>query len=179
MSHLKSQIRVADLPPSIPVEFDLRPEPEQNQVIAQELGLSGLRKLWFRGTLNPEGKRDWRLDGLLGATVTQPCVATLAPVITRIDEPVTRQYLAQAPQVSDDEEVEMPDDSVEELPAVIDLEQVMIEALALALPLYPRADDAAIAKISVTEPGKAPMTDQDTKPFAGLAQLRDKLNNED
>ena len=51
----------------------------------------------------------------------------------------------------------------------------MAEALALALPDYPRAPDATLENAQVTEPGIAPMSDEDARPFAALAGLRDKL----
>ena len=70
------------------------------------------------------------------------------------------------------------DDSVEHLPATLDLRDVMIEALSLALPAYPRAAGVAPLEIAITEPGKAPLTDDDVKPFAGLSALRDKLSGE-
>ena len=75
----------------------------------------------------------------------------------------------------------MPEDeSIEQLGSHIDPWAVMVEALALAVPDYPRADDApALGEFVVTEPGKTPMREQDTKPFAGLAGLRDKLDGED
>ena len=82
MTKPATRLRVADLPASRPKAFDLRPTPEENRALADQLGLSGLRKLSFRGELCPEGARDWRLTAQLGATVTQPCVVTLAPVTT-------------------------------------------------------------------------------------------------
>lgn len=170
-------LRVSNLSTNAPTRFERRPEAEQLKAIAAELGLSGLRKLSFSGTLAPDGRRDWRLVATLGATVTQPCVATLEPVTTRIDEPVERRFLADfdAGQPTG-EEAEMPeDDTAEPLREVIDLDQVMIEALALALPLYPRAKGADAADISVTEPGKQALGDDDVKPFAGLAALRDQM----
>jgi uncharacterized metal-binding protein YceD (DUF177 family) len=48
---------------------------------------------------------------------------------------------------------------------------VLTEALALALPLYPRADGAEDGSLAVTEPGKAAMTDDEARPFANLAEL--------
>jgi len=180
MTKATNRFRVADLPPNRGIDFDLRPTAEQNSVMAQELGLSGLRKLSFKGHIRPEGARDWRLDGHLGATVTQPCVVTLAPVSTRLQEDVTRRYLAQMPEIPEGEEVEMPeDDTAEPLPDYIDLTRVMAEALALALPLYPRAPDAGPGDVVVTEPGAEPLRDEDTKPFAGLAALRDSLKKDD
>ncbi|MFU8864516.1 MAG: YceD family protein [Rhodobacterales bacterium] len=177
----ESALRVADLPQNRPVLFDLRPDAEALQQIAAELELKSLRKLSFRGSLKAQGARDWLLEGVLGATVVQPCVATLEPVTTRIDEPVRRLYLADpAPILPEGEEVEMPeDDTAEPLGSTIDPYAVMIEALALALPLWPRADGAEIGEVTVTEPGRTALTKEAMKPFAGLAGLRDKLGAAD
>ena len=77
-------------------------------------------------------------------------------------------------------EVEMPeDDTVEELPATLNLVDVMTEALALALPDFPRADGAELGEAIFTEPGVAPMRDEDTRPFAGLSSLKDALEKKD
>lgn len=174
-------MRVADLPQNREVLFDLRPDAEALRQIATELELKGLRKLSFRGSLKAQGARDWLLEGTLGATVIQPCVATLEPVTTRIDEPVRRLYLADpAPILPEGEEVEMPeDDTAEPLGSTIDPYAVMVEALALALPLWPRAEGAEIGEVTVTEPGRTALTKEAMKPFAGLAGLRDKLGAAD
>jgi len=172
-----SALRVADLPQNRVTQFDLRPNAAQLQAIAAELDLLNLRKLMFRGTIRAVGKRDWQLEGTLGATVIQPCAVTLEPVTTRIDEVVRRRYLADAAALfPEGEEIEMPeDDSAEPLGPVIDPYAVMTEALALALPLWPRAEGAAIGSVTVTEPGQTPLTSEAMKPFAGLAGLRDQL----
>ncbi|WP_224823634.1 DUF177 domain-containing protein [Cognatishimia sp. MH4019] len=171
-------VRVADLPSRKPSRVTLSPDAEVCEAIAADLGIEAVRKLRFDVTLKPMGKRDWQLDGTLGATVVQACVVTLAPVTTRIDEVVSRSYVTDYTPAPDGSEVEMPeDDTVEPLPAVIDLGGVMTEALALALPLYPRADGAEVGQAVFTEPGKAALTDEDVKPFAGLAGLRDQLEN--
>jgi uncharacterized metal-binding protein YceD (DUF177 family) len=108
----------------------------------------------------------------------QPCVATLAPVTTRIDTDVTRLYLADW-QEPEGEEAEMPeDDTTEALPDRVDLAAVMAEALALALPDYPRASDAEIGTTQFAAPGVTPMTDEDAKPLAGLAALRDRMRED-
>ena len=84
MSNVTS-LRVADLPQNAPTSFDLRPAAAALDEIRQDLGLLGLRKLSFSGDVQARGKRDWVLNGKLGATVIQPCVVTLEPVTTRID----------------------------------------------------------------------------------------------
>ncbi|MCB1339764.1 MAG: DUF177 domain-containing protein [Pseudooceanicola sp.] len=171
--------RVADLDQNAPTPFDLRPDAATTAALAEELGLLGLRKLSFAGQIAAAGSRDFVLTGTLGATVVQPCVVTLDPVTTRIDTAVRRTYLANMPEVTGDE-VEMPEDDTQEpLPAVIDPAAVMAEALALALPLYPRKADAALDEANFAEPGTEALTDETAKPFAGLAGLRDRLEGKE
>ena len=171
-------LRIADLDQNRPARFDLRPEGGSLRALAGELGLLDLRKLSFRGELRAEGKRDWVLTGRLGATVVQPCVVTLEPVTTRIDTDVRRTYLAEMPEPAGDEVEMEEDETIEPLGAVVDPAAVMAEALALSLPLYPRKDGAEIEQAVFAEPGIEPMTDEDVKPFAGLAKLRDALKKD-
>lgn len=175
-----SALRVGDLAQNAPTVLEYAPDTTAREAIARQLGLLSLRKLRFQARLEASGKRDWRLTGMLGATVVQPCVVSLKPVTTRIDQEVERRYIADLPTPDPASETEMPeDDSTEPLGNVIDPWAVMVEALSLALPLYPRHLEAESADISVTEPGKAPMTDADARPFAGLAALRDKLGSDE
>ncbi|MCV6584083.1 MAG: DUF177 domain-containing protein [Marinibacterium sp.] len=172
-------LRVADLSPHHPTPFALQPQAPALRAIADELGLLGLRKLRLEGTVEASGKRDWRLRATLGATVVQPCVITLDPVTTRIDVPVERLYLARYVD-PDGEEAEMPeDDRIEPLPETLDLDALLIEALALNLPQYPRADGASLGEAVFTEPGETPMRDEDARPFAGLSALRDQLKKDE
>ncbi|WP_439155268.1 YceD family protein [Yoonia sp.] len=175
----RSQLRLADLTTRRATAFTLVPTADERRAIADTLGITGIRKLRFAGQLEPIGRTDWALTADLGATVVQECVVTLAPVTSRIDETVTRSYVADLPE-PEGAEVEMPeDDTVEPLPAAIDLAQVMIEALALALPVYPRSEGAEMATAVSAPKGATPLTDDDTKPFAGLGALRDSLENKD
>lgn len=173
-------LRVSALAQNAATPFLVQPDAAAMVVIAEELALSGLRKLRFGGEVRGHGATDWLLSGTLGATVTQPCGVTLEPVTTRIDVPVRRLYVRDLQEV-DAPEVEMPeDDEVEPLTQWIDPEAVMIEALSLSLPLYPRADHAEpLPETVLTEPGAAPLTAQAMKPFAGLAALKDKLEGDD
>ncbi|MDG3040356.1 YceD family protein [Roseicyclus marinus] len=168
-------LTLARLPRGSARSFEITPDAAGRARLADELNLSALRKLRFAGSLLPEGARDWRLEATLGATVVQPCVVTAEPVTTRIDDAVLRRYLADMDEPTGDE-VEMPeDDTAEPLPATLDLGQIMAEALALALPLYPRAEGAALDAAVFAPPGVAPLTDEVAKPLAGLAALRDRL----
>lgn len=169
---------VADLPQNRPSKFNLHPDEGQLVHIAKELGLSAARKVSFAGQISAQGRRNWVLTAKLGATVVQPCVVTLEPVTTRIDSDVRRVFLAELPDPGLGE-VEMHDDeNIELLGSTIDPFIVMIETLALVLPQYPRKKDANLAESVFTEPGQKPMTDEDARPFAGLAGLGKAMKND-
>jgi uncharacterized metal-binding protein YceD (DUF177 family) len=170
-------LRLGDPGQRGPQTVALTPDAPARAAIAAHLGIPAVKKLRFEARMVPEGRRDWRLEAVLGATVVQDCVVTLAPVTTRIDEPILRRYVADLPDPGPGE-VEMPeDDTVEPLPASLDLAEVMIEALSLALPPFPRAEGAALGEIVVTEPGTAPLDAAAVRPFAGLAGLKDRLRD--
>jgi uncharacterized metal-binding protein YceD (DUF177 family) len=65
----------------------------------------------------------------------------------------------------------MPDETLEPLVRAVDLGAVMAEALALALPAWPRAEGAEIGQRTFARPGTRPMTDEGARPFAGLRDI--------
>ncbi|WP_368373028.1 DUF177 domain-containing protein [Rubellimicrobium arenae] len=164
-------IRLAESGHRQSIRFTLSPEAEERARIARHLDILGVKKLRFEGQLVPQGRQDWQLEGQLGATVVQECVVTLEPVSSRIDEPVQRRYLANMDE-PDMGESEMPeDDTAEPLPQALDLVEVMVEALALALPPYPRASGVELGEVVVTEPDAQPLTEERAKPFSGLRDV--------
>ena len=167
-SHL---LRLADLPVRKPTRFSLAPGSDARSALAEAFGITAVSALTFKGELRAGGNKDWQLTAELDAEVEQPCVVTLAPVVTDIHEPVLRRYVADLPP-PEAEETEMPeDDSIEPLPETIDLGAVMAEALALALPLYPRSRGARLDQPVFCQPGVAPLTDEALRPFADLADI--------
>ncbi len=167
--------RTADLNPRRSYDIVYQPDAPAMAALATQLELTALRKFRLEGVLKARGKQDWQFTGKLGATVVQPCVVTLEPVTTRLDERVARVFIAEW-DAPDESEVEMPqDDSTEPLGAEIDLISLASEALALAVPEYPRADGAELGEMVYTKPGETAMRDEDAKPFAGLAALKGKL----
>lgn len=159
------------------MRFAVAPGEEERAAIARALEIVGLPALRFEGRVEPQGREDWRLEGRIDARAVQSCVVTLEPVETEVSEPVERLYMAglEEPEGS---EVEMPDEDREPLPAAINLLAVAREALALALPPFPRAPGAELGEAVFTAPGSAPMTDADARPFAGLAALRGRTGKQ-
>lgn len=165
------QFRTATLSHRKPTRFRWQPDQDGRARLAQSLDLPRIDRLSFRGEITPEGRADFRLTASLQASVTQSCVVTLAPVPAEVAEDVSRLYLADwvAPEA---EEYEIPeDDSQEALPEVIDIAEVLREALALALPPWPRAEGADLGEAVFAPPGETPLTEEALKPFAGLANL--------
>ena len=170
-------LRLAELPADRPYEFAVEPDGSVREAIANLMGITRLRRLTLVGRIAPLNDGDWRLEAKLGATVTQNCVVTLVPVVTRIDEPVVRSYVASIIQKAPAEEMEMPaDDSIEPLSAELDLGAVLFEELALALPPYPRAEDAEPFEACYAPADVAPLDAAAVKPFAGLAKLKETGN---
>jgi uncharacterized metal-binding protein YceD (DUF177 family) len=169
-------LRTGGLSSRKPTQFHLAPDAGERGVIAALVGATDLAQLSFKGAVKPVGREDFVLEGVLRAKATQACVVTLDPVVTEIEQVVTRRYLADFTEPEGDE-AEMPeDDTSEPLGDVIDPAAVMIEALALALPDYPRAPGAELAETVHAGPGIAPLRDSDLRPFAGLASLAQRLS---
>lgn len=169
-------IRFADLPTRKRTHFTIEPDSDGRKALARIIQVLQVKKLRFDGVLIPTGKRDWRIEATLGATISQSCVISLDPVTTRIDEVITRSYISDferrddASEKSEDEMI--ADDTTDQLSEILDLIDVIAESLILIMPAYPRKDGIEAEVIGVTEPGKSVMTDEDARPFARLAALR-------
>ena len=170
-------LRAGDLRRRGPTPFEVVLDAPTRAALARDLGIVSVRSARLQGRVEPSGREDWRLEARLGATVVQACVVTLDPVTTRIEEAVERLYVAH-PEEPEEAEVEMADESLEPLGAAIDLGALLAEALALALPAYPRAPGAELGEARYAEDGVTPMRDEDARPFAGLAALRGRMDDE-
>lgn len=160
-------------------QIDLSFDAQWADAAKQLLDITGLAKVRLQGSLAPSSSANWEFSGHIGATVTQACVLTLEPVRTRIEEDFRRLYVAQI-SLPDEENMEfLGDEDEEELGDVIDLGILAQELIALNLPPYPRADGAELEQTLVGPPGAKPLSDEDVKPFAALAQMREKMRKDE
>jgi uncharacterized metal-binding protein YceD (DUF177 family) len=155
------------------------PSPLIVQNMVENLDLLGLKHPILSGVLVPQNRKDWRFDITIKAKVTQACTITLAPVTTHISENTTRFYRDQIVDETHEDIQLGPDDTEDSLPDSLDLNDILQEMLALAVPQYPRAPDASVQGQYFGPPGIDAMTDDDAKPLAGLAALKDKLSAPD
>jgi len=152
-----------------PTEVDLAPDAAARERIAGFLDLLDLPRVHLAGHLGPAPGEAWAFEGRLTAQVVQPCGVTLQPVATDIDEAVRRVWSPHADPSADlGTETEMGDDEVEPLGAEIDLGATLVEALALALPAFPRAPGATLEG---TQDGDTGNAEDRRRPFTGLADL--------
>ncbi len=171
-------VKVSSLSNTSPYEFDESPNQAEAASMAALLGAISLKKMRFAGEIHPFGADGWELVGKLGATVTQSCVVTANPVRTRIDVDVRRQFIAQINEDDDEIEIELfAGDESEPLGPEIDLGGIAIEALSLAIPDYPRIEGAEFEETNYSGPGIEPLDEDNVKPFAGLAALKEKLKD--
>jgi len=173
---LSQPLRLTDLPQRKATRIRLVPDEGQLRALADRMAVDALRKLRFEGMLTPGAGEDWGFEGHLGATVVQPCRVTTDPVTTRIEEDVTRRYIADyRPPAAAEVEMSEQDDDIEPLPAVLDMGALLEEALLLAIPAYPRAEGVEDIDLTATPDGATPIDDEKVKPFAGLAGLKAKM----
>lgn len=167
------------------IAVEAQPSEAERAAIQTQLGLLSLDSLRLSGALRPHGRHGWALAGLVEASLAQECVATLDPAPAEIHESVERLWLpaeelaaleaAKEETSVDPDELDLDAEEPELLPERLDLGPVVVEALALALDPYPRAPGADFADAIAGPPGVAPMTDEDARPFAGLADLKARL----
>ncbi len=146
---LDASIRLDALPPegrSIAVTAN----DEQRERLAERLDLSTVER--FEARLEAKKfKGGIEVKGQLQAEITQPCVVTLDPVTQKIDEPVERIFLPGHEHTAtyqpgaeifvDLEDENLPDRF--EGPE-IDLSELLIEVLSLAIDPYPRKEGAEV-----------------------------------
>jgi len=155
-------------------DVDLMPTDDERVALAERLGVTSvdalavkLHAVKFRGGI--------RVTGRLTATVTQPSVVTLEPLQQEIAEPVDRIFLpgGEKPYAGPANAEVFVDLEGEDIPDHFegneaDLTDLIIETLALAIDLYPRAPGESVEGLGLKA---EPVEDH---PFAALKALKPK-----
>ncbi|MGD1878247.1 MAG: DUF177 domain-containing protein [Kiloniellaceae bacterium] len=145
--------------------------PAERTAVARRLDILAVDRLTADLTVRVLGTRLYRVEGRWQADVQQACVVTLAPVAGSLSGTLEATYEAvDGPGVADDEVEVDPEgaDPAEVLPAEgIDLGELVVQELAVALDPYPRAPGAA-----VPAEYQPPEVEDDVGPFAALKALK-------
>ena len=158
--------------------FHWKSDAIDNSKIAKQLDLLSVEKIDFRGKISAHGKKKWLLSGKLGATALQQCVVTLEAVKCRVDEKIKRIYIPveEIPSLEKDDgrDVELElDENLEPLTNSLDLSTIALEVLALALPDYPRSNNAEYVTRSIGIDDQIVEEENSQNPFAILNTLKE------
>jgi len=177
---MDSLVRFSEINQSKPFKFHLTLSSQKISELIKQLDLISIKKVSLKGTLSPLRLNEWTLKAELRANVKQKCVISFQPVQTIVYEIVTRTFSPSASKnanETDDDGISKVifDDTLQELNDEIDLVDIIFEELTLILPIHPKSEDAELGVYSITEPGLKPLSDNDLKPFAELANFKNIL----
>lgn len=146
----------------------------ERDAVARHLGLLALGAFAVRGRLDPLRRgRSAVFVARMTAAVTQECIASGDPVEAAIDEEIHVRLMtedeaearAELDLDADEEDVETAEEGI------VDLGDICVQYLALALDPYPRAPGAAAPVMpEEDEPDDSIVSN----PFAVLKKLKDK-----
>lgn len=152
--------------------FELESTTEERRAVARRLDLVTLTELDFAGRIE-KGPRAgiFIVRGTVEASFTQRCVVTLEPVPARLDVPVERYFVVDGTAQPGEVVVSPDDEEPEPIEGdLLDLGEIAVEELSLAIDPYPHAADAPAVLRSYNEAADAAARSA----FAALAALRDR-----
>ena len=138
--------------------------------LADILKVSTVERFAATATVSPF-RGGVRVIGSLQARIVQPSVVTFEPVTQDIEEPIDRIFMPAADKprnIAPGAEifVDLEDDIPDELTGPeLDLTDLLVETLGLAIDLYPRAPGESLEALDVK------VDDTEASPFAGLKAL--------
>jgi hypothetical protein len=147
--------------------------PEERAGIARALDLLACKSLSAAFTILPTLGGRYRLTGTLRADVSQPCVVTLDPVDSAIEEAFDVTFWPERDMPAPSGGALDIDEEPDPEPIVagqIAVGRVVFEHLAAAVDPFPRRPDAALERDTATAAQGAPGTSQ--SPFAVLASIK-------
>ena len=155
-------LSIAELSPAERQAEKIHVDKVECAAIAERLDILSIESMTADLELFRDLTGDVNMVGRIVADVIQACVVTLEPVGQHIDTPIYQRFSARPEEDEGDDE-----DPVEPIVEdTIEVGDVIVQNLALALDPYPRAPDAEFEEVD-DEAGKP------TGPFAVLAALRD------
>lgn len=153
------------------ITVDIEADSAERRAISQRLGLHDLRSLRARIELVPWQERGIEAHGEVDADFVQSCVVTLEPIESRLTLPIAARYQPLERNQPQNQELTIDiddEDPPECLPfnGRIDLGELIIQHLAVALDPYPKKPGVAFGEAGANE------IPQTNRPFAKLANLK-------
>lgn len=154
------------------IAVDLVATPAECRLLKERFDLVDLGPLTASCRID-QVNTDLVVSGMLEAGLVQSCVVTLQPIASTLRVPLRRHFrrrsVREGMAVGEEEMISGDTIDVEILDGDdLDLGEVIAEELCLALPPYPRADNADQVLIELREASRATASDPPTNPFAKL-----------
>ena len=176
-----SHVLRADEVPSEGQQVAIEAEEGQRRAIAQRLGLARLEALSATLDITPLPGGGLEIAGQLNAVVEQLCVVSLEPLVSEIVRPLRLRFLPLEDFRAHEASLEAeggaaaagPDEfDVEPLnEGSLDLAELVLQELSLALDPYPRKAGAIFETIGQAEESGGQPT---RRPFAALGEMMNK-----
>jgi uncharacterized metal-binding protein YceD (DUF177 family) len=181
--------------PSIGRTYTIKASPEECTLVAARLGLQSVGAINAVLEIKPAGKGLIKVTGTAKADVVQTCVVSLAPVPAQVEDEVSATFVTEERAAADvlkkerakakraaGKKAEDPEEEVvglggDDPPEIardgrIDLGEVAVVQLALALDPYPRAPGAAFNPEAWGGEAEKAEKSATVSPFAALAKLK-------
>lgn len=159
---LLRHVRITDLSTGERTEENVKADAAECEAIAARLGILSVDKLVAELQLFRDLTGDVNMVGQIMACVVQACVVTLNPVSQHIDIQIFQRFSRR----DDKKEVDNEDPVELIVEDQIEVGDVIVQNLALALDPYPRAPEVAFEEFDDA-------IERPASPFAALAGLRD------
>ena len=160
---LVRHVNVTDIEPGQREFMTFEASAEECVAIAARLKLLSMSSFVAEIYVFRELSGDVSIFGDLSAEVEQACVVSLEPVRDSIDASIMQRYTDR----EDDEEAEDEDPGEPIIEDEIEVGEIFVQNISLALNPYPRAPGVEFESIADDD-------EEPAGPFAALAQLRDK-----
>ncbi|MBY0511085.1 MAG: DUF177 domain-containing protein [Rhodospirillaceae bacterium] len=181
--------------PAIGRSYPIKASPEECGLVAARLGLQSIGAINAVLEITPAGKGLIKVTGTVKAEVVQTCVVSLAPVPAHVEDAVSATFVTEeraaadalkkerakarksVPKKAAGEEEEVIGLQGDDPPEIardgrIDLGEVAVVHLALALDPYPKAPGAAFDAQAWGGEGEKDEKATVVSPFAALAKLK-------
>ena len=141
--------------------------------LTQILKIEELKGFAFEGQFSQLNKNDYRLRVSFNATLVQLCIISLKPMKTKINHKINQFYTAED-SVNKGNYISIEYDSVEKehIKSEINVGDIMLEALSLEVPLYPKKKNVKFEGITITESAIKPLQKTINNPFLSLKELQ-------
>ena len=175
----EATISIRKLPPA-GEWIELPVNPHDLGILADEIGITSCNELKAKFRVKRYRKHGVTVIGEFSAKIEQECIATLDPVYSHIKGGFDRQFLPQQesdytmPEIIDGEIVLDPE--ADDIPDLlegdeINLWEVLIEEMILAIDPFPRSDNAPQQTAQTPKTDEAQGDNPTHKPFSDLKSL--------